>query len=694
MALRIAVGLVSAAILGYEILLLRFFSITYWHHFAFMIISLALLGFGASGTVIALARKWLSQRLTPAFVATATLFGISALGALVVTKSVPYNPLELVWDVRQPVYLTLHYLVLAVPFLCGGFAIGLALSCNRAELHRIYRYDLIGAGAGAVAVMLALSTLPLEYCFKLTGLAGFAAAGVAAVGLARLRVVAFAAIAALAAAATAIPGAWLQPTPSPYKDLSAALRLKGASVLTTRSGPLGVVTAVASPDVPFRHAPDLSLNAPQVPTEQIALFTDGDGLSPITRFENDFEELRYLDFMPMSLPYHLVRQPRVLVLGAGGGSDVLLARYHGARSIDAVELSPEIVELVRGPFAGYAGHLFDAPNTTIHVAEARHFAATTDQRFELIQISMLDSFNAASAGVHALNESGLYTVEALSIFYGRLAPTGMLAITRWLKLPPRDGLRLFATALEVLRRQNIADPARRLALVRSWNTVTLLMARAPIDAEQIASVRRFAEQRGYDIAYLPGMVSADANRFNLLPEPYFFAGARALLGDSRRRFLDAYKFDVRPITDDRPYFFHFFKWRLLPELIASPGRAGIPLIEMGYVVLFATLVQAALVAAILILLPLALGGAIGWPHPPPKRYGCWSISPRLAWHFCSSRSRSFNASVCFWATLFTPSRWSSRQCWCLPVSAADLPIVSSVRSAAIRPRSLRRRPSL
>ena len=305
-----------------------------------MIISLALLGFGASGTVIALARKWLSKRLTPAFVAAATLFGISALGALVVTKSVPYNPLELVWDVRQPVYLTLHYLVLAVPFLCGGFAIGLALSCNRAELHRIYRYDLIGARAGAVAVMLALSTLPLEYCFKLTGLAGFAAAGVAAVGLARLRVVAFAAIAALAAAATAIPGAWLQPT---------------------RSGPLGVVTAVASPDVPFRHAPGLSLNAPQVPTEQIALFTDGDGLSPITRFENDFEELRYLDFMPMSLPYHLVRQPRVLVLGAGGGSDVLLARYHGARSIDAVELSPEIVELVRGPFAGYAGHLFDAP---------------------------------------------------------------------------------------------------------------------------------------------------------------------------------------------------------------------------------------------------------------------------------------------------------------------------------------------
>ena len=157
-----------------------------------------------------------------------------------------------------------------------------------------------------------------------------------------------------------------------------------------------MVTAVASPDVPFRHAPGLSLNAPQVPTEQIALFTDGDGLSPITRFENDFEELRYLDFMPMSLPYHLVRQPRVLVLGAGGGSDVLLARYHGARSIDAVELSPEIVELVRGPFAGYAGHLFDAPNTTIHAAEARHFAATTDQRFELIQISLLDSFNAVN----------------------------------------------------------------------------------------------------------------------------------------------------------------------------------------------------------------------------------------------------------------------------------------------------------
>ena len=603
MALRLAVGLLSAAILGYEILLLRYFSIAYWHHFAFMIISLALLGFAASGTLIALARDWLAARLAPAFTASALLFAAGSLAAIATVRAIPFNPLELVWDRDQFFLLALAYVVLALPFLGGGMAIGLALSCRRDDLHRIYRYDLVGAGLGAVAVIVALEGLPLVSAFKAVALAGAAAALIA--GGARRWRMAPPAAALLALASLLVPASWLAPAPSPYKELSGALRIKGATIAAQREGPLGRVTAVTNDAVPFRHAPGLSLGAPAGPPPQIALFTDGDGLTPITRAGGDGAALVYLDHLPMALPYRLLKRPRVLVLGAGGGSGVLLARRHGARAIDAVELNPDIVELVRGPFAAFAGGLYDAPDVTVHIAEARHFAATTAERFDLIEVSLLDSFTAASAGVHALNESGLYTVEALAAYVGRLAPGGILAVTRWLKVPPRDGLKLFATAAEALRRHGVDRPGRHLALVRSWNTVTLLVAAAPLGDDAGAAIRRFAAARGFDIGYLPDMATAEANRFNRLPRPYYHEGARALLGDDRQRFIDAYKFDLRPATDDRPYFFHFFKWRLLPELLAAPGGAGLALVEMGTLLLIAALAQAAVAAALLVLLPLA-----------------------------------------------------------------------------------------
>lgn len=604
MALRLAVGLLSAAILGYEILLLRYFSIAYWHHFAFMIISLALLGFAASGSLIALTRDWLAARLVPAFTASALLFAAGSLAAIAVVRAIPFNPLELTWDRDQFFLLALAYIVLALPFLGGGMAIGLALSCRRDDLHRIYRYDLVGAGLGAVAVIVALEGLPLVGAFRAVALAGAAAALIAAAGARRWRMAAPAA-ALLALASLLAPAPWLAPAPSPYKELSGALRIKGATIAAVREGPLGRVTAVTNDEVPFRHAPGLSLGAPAGPAPQIALFTDGDGLTPITRADGDGAALAYLDHLPMALPYRLLERPRVLVLGAGGGSGVLLARRHGARAIVAVELNPDIVELVRGPFAAFAGHLYDAPDVTVHVAEARHFAATTPERFDLIEVSLLDSFTAASAGVHALNESGLYTVEALAAYVGRLAPGGILAITRWLKVPPRDGLKLFATAAEALRRHGVDRPGRHLALVRSWNTVTLLVAAAPLARDAGAAIRRFAAARGFDIGYLPDMAAAEANRFNRLSRPYYHEGARALLGGEAARFVAAYKFDLRPATDDRPYFFHFFKWRLLPELLAAPGGAGLALVEMGTLLLIAALAQAAGAAALLVLLPLA-----------------------------------------------------------------------------------------
>ena len=602
----LAVGLVAAGVLAYEVLLARLFSIVQWYHFAYMVISIALLGYGASGTFLALLRGRLEARAPAAFAAFAALFGISAVACFGLAERLPFNALELIWDPRQLLWLGALYAILIVPFFCGAVCIGLALACFADPVGRIYRADLLGAGLGALGLLGLLFLVMPSRALELVGALGLLAAALVSFSTPGARLRALACAAAAVAMALALPSAWTALELSPYKGLSQALRVPGAVVEVERSSPLGLLSAARSPQIPFRHAPGLSLNNLSEPAAQIGVFTDGEGLSPITAFDGDLEPLAYLDFTTAALPYHLLDRPEVLVLGAGGGAHVLLALYHDARRIEAVELNPQLVELVRERYADFAGNLYDRPEVRVRIGEARGFVAASDDRYELIQIPLLDAFAAAAAGTVSLNASFVYTIEAFETYLEHLAPGGYLAITRWLKLPPRDAAKLFLTALRALERHGVAEPARQLALIRSWETTTLLVKNGPLTVADTEAIRAFADARSFDLAYYPGMPATEANRYNLLQEPYFFEAAQALI-ESPEEFLARYKFDLRPATDDRPYFFDFFRWRALPELWTVSAQSGGALLDWGYLILAATLVQAALLSLVLVLLPLWLG---------------------------------------------------------------------------------------
>ncbi|MDH3673449.1 MAG: SAM-dependent methyltransferase, partial [Gammaproteobacteria bacterium] len=240
----------------------------------------------------------------------------------------------------------------------------------------------------------------------------------------------------------------------------------------------------------------------------------------------------------------------------------------------------------------------------VDVAEARGYVTRSAKRYDLIHVALLDSFGATNAGVHALSESYIYTVEALQAYLEHLAPGGLLAITRWLKLPPRDSLKLFGTAIDALKRTGVAAPGRHLALIRSWNTSTLLVKNGHLTEPDVVAIRDFCERRSFDVAYYPAMQRSEANRFNLLDEAQLFDGATALLSAARPDFSHRYKFHITPATDDKPHFFHFFKWRSLPELLALPQGGRGSLVEWGYLILVATIVQALFVGMVLILVPL------------------------------------------------------------------------------------------
>jgi hypothetical protein len=600
-----AVALLSAAALAYEVLLLRLFAIVQWHHFGYLAISVALLGIGAAGTFVTLSRRFLLARYPASFAVAAATFAVAAIASFALAARLPFNALELAWDPAQFLGLAGIYLLLFLPFFGAATALCIAYARFGGDIARLYGADILGAGFGSLALLAALFAWHPAQLLRGIAAAGFASAAVALWPASRR--------AATLLAMVAVLGPWLLPTAlleapaSDYKDLRQALRLKDARIVAERTSPLGVVTAVASPAAPPRHAPGLSLHAQSGPPEQIALFVDGQAAGAVTRFDGRLEALAYLRDTTAALPYALLRQPRVLVLGSGAGGDVLQALVHGAGRIDAVELDRQVLAMVEQDLGAFSGRPYSVPGVQAHVAEARGFVAASTDSYDLIQVALLDAFGSSAAGLGSLNEGHLYTVEALDDYLARLAPGGLLAFTRWVALPPRDTLRLFATAVVALERRRVADPAASLAMIRGWNTATLLVKNGPFAAAELAAIRDFAARHAFDLVHVPGIVATEANRHNLLERDDFFAGTRSLLGPGRADFVARYKFDIAPATDDRPYFFHFFKWSTLPEFWRLRAQGALPPLDWGYPVLVLALAQAALVSLALILLPLALG---------------------------------------------------------------------------------------
>ena len=617
-----ALLLISASVLSYQVILVRAFSIGQWHHFAYMVISIALLGFGASGTLLAALER---SRANTAmllhgsregwFAISATSFAVALPVSFWLTQRVPFDAFLIVWEPRQVLYLGCYYLLLSVPFFAAATAIGLALTSESEKCPQLYAYNMAGSGAGALLAMIALSIARVEWAvLGVTGLAQVAA--VVALLDKRLSVnrrsrwlFAVAGVAIMAIVTLAY--VFHPPTVrlSQYKGLSYGLNLPHAHMVAERSSPLGRVDVVESPAI--REAPGLSLVAPTdaVPPSQLGLYVDAESAGAITAFNGDTSTLNYLDWMITAAPYFALQDPprdrRVCVLGAGGGSGVLLALRHAARHVDAVELNPNVPELLRGEFRDFAGGLYDRPEVRIHRADARAFVQAAQGTWDVIDLSLVDSFAASAVGVGAVSENYLYTREAFEAFLSHLRPGGVLAVTRWAQMPPRGELKLFATAVAALERLGL-NPAERLLLIRSWAAATLLVKKEPFRTPELSGLRRWTEERLFDASYFPGIATDQHNRFNVLERDYYVEAASAFLagGQRREQFFRDYAFNVRPATDDRPYFFHSYRWRALPLMFRTFGQSWIPFSEWGYLILVATLAQAILLGILMIVSPL------------------------------------------------------------------------------------------
>ena len=604
MRLAFLVLTVSASVLGYELVLMRALSLAWWHHFAYMVVSVALLGFGVSGVAVWAARRWLERHRDAALVVLAIGFAVSVPASFALSQVVPFDVFQLAWDRWQLALLAVHYVVLFVPFLFGASCLGLVFVCEPSRAHGVYFWNLVGSALGAGGVvgamwLVAPEQLPLVVC----GVAGLGAVVYCGWRLRTLGPLA-ATAAALAYFGLVAP---LEVRISQYKTLPMMLDA-GARVLEVRHGPLGTVHVVAGSTIHLVSGRSMAYEGRE--PQQRALVIDGDSASAINHLASR-EEARAFDYTTSALPYHLLERPATLIVGAGGGSDVVLARYHGAREIVALEVNPDVVALMRGSQADFAQRIYEAPGVELVCEEARGYLARSKRRFDLIELPLVESFGPASAGVYALSENYLYTVEAIEQYLDHLTPLGLVAITRWLKTPPNDAIRLFATVTEALMRRGMGDPGRHVAFIRGWSTATIVASPSPLTARQVEAVRAFCRERSFDLVWVPGMLPEEANRYHKLPKAECAVATRKLLSAEREQFLRESPFDLRPTTDDRPYHSLTMGLRGLAHLRARFGDHWVRFAEWGYLVLVATVVQAAVVGLVLIVLPLVVVGARG-----------------------------------------------------------------------------------
>ena len=597
----LGLAVLSAAALAFEITLTRLFSVTQWYHFAFLAVSVALLGYGASGTALSLVRRWVRLPTGRRASALAILFAASVLGAYLGLNYLPFDSYRIAWERSQLLYLLLYYLALTAPFFFSGLVTGMLLAAHARLAARLYAANLIGSAAGALLPLVLFARAGEGTVLVIAALGLLAActfllqrSDTPASSAHRTRVWTVQAALLCVAGLFLVLSAFL-PAPfrlrlSPYKGLSQVLLFPDAEVVWERWNAFSRVDRVESSSI--RSAPGLSLTYPGALPAQDGLFVDGDDLSPVATGDASPD---YLDYLPVALPYRLREGGRALILEPKGGQAILVALREGAASLVAVESNPLIVEA--------AGDVYRDARVEVIEEEGRHYARRSDELFDVVHVALGDAYRPVTSGAYGLGERYDLTVEAFQEYLERLRPGGLLVVERWMQLPPSELLRAGAIAVEALRRSGAGDPAARLVVLRDWQVGLILVKNGAYSPEELATVREFSRARSLDLVALPGLAEAEANRYNLLEEPLYYRAFEQLLADPARAYAEQ-SYQVTPPTDDRPFFFHFFKWGQTRAVLQQLGRVWLPWGGSGYFVLIALLAIAALTSVVLIALPL------------------------------------------------------------------------------------------
>jgi predicted membrane-bound spermidine synthase len=512
MAVYLGVFLVTLSGLLFEIALTRIFSATIWYHFAFVAISVALLGWGLGGFAL----HALRDRLRPSA-------GRAGLFTLLYAVSLPLCLWLIVRLPFLPERLAYYFLVSLLPFFLAGIALSMVFDLHREKAGSLYFADLLGAATGALLATLLLSLWGGENTVLLVSLAPLAASACFSRRL-TLPASGLLVLVLLAAASNEKTGLFkikTAPTKGLYQHLA---EHPGTKVALTGWNAYSRIDAVTGFPDPYLAR----------------LYIDSDAWTSVLRWDGRIESVARAKEWYRALPFKLAPpEPQTLIIGPGGGSDVLVALGAGSAKVTAVELNPLMLSFVR-QFGASAGNVYDHPRVEAILSEGRTFVRRTDRRFDVILLGFVDSWAAVASGGLSLSENHLYTVEAFSAYLDRLTPEGMLVILRW----DVDIPRLVSNAVALL---GAADAGKRvLVLLEQRRTekepaqMIFVLRKRAFTEEETAQVMSWASAQP---VIVPG-------RHVEAPYAELFAGRKTMA-----QFVAEADSRVDPVTDDRPFFF-------------------------------------------------------------------------------------------------------------------------------------------
>ena len=607
-----AVFFISFAAIGWQLGLMRCLLIARYHHFSFLVISCALLGFGAGGAVLSLGRSWFEKQQEKVFRWGTVGFALSLPICFRLGEELPLNvyfpPALLIptlgWWVA---FWILH----CIPFLLAGLLIGLALMSAGKEAYRIYAINLAGSAAGALGGILLLAYVPANGVVIPMGilvlLSGMFLIPRGKRGPKWIYTGCLAGLCVLLGATyLSGPDRVFPLNIDQYKTLAYVQRLVAqgtAERKVTLYGPRGRVDLFASPSF---HAL-LSLNSTDVPPPMDVLLLDGFQVGTMLNIAAP-DQARFLEGTLSALPYKLVKPERVLILGEAGSIYLWLARLSSATSIVLVQ--PD--ENIRRVLETHPSHVLADPRVTVVAAEPRAFLDKTKTKFDIIHLASMEGFPAGSGGIAGLREDYLGTVEGFSRCLNALTPGGIACVVRGIQDPARDNIKIAATWIEALERNDVKEPGKQIIMARDELAVATLVGRSPFSEDLVRKLQLVCHNMSWDLDWFPGVRPEQTNKIHLLAGPegsrvsWYYHAMKQILSPEREDFYRKWICNVQPATDDRPFFYDFFRWDALSKLRSVFGPQWPARAEMGFLVLVLATVWTALAAAVLLPGPIIL----------------------------------------------------------------------------------------
>ena len=596
----VALGLHSAAIIAYQLVLMQLISNMQGYHFAYMIISIAMLGFGASGTFIALFRKRLisaSQWLVPSLMSSSGMFMLVSFKLV----RLPVFQLDIYLmfvETSQLYVLAASYLIYFLPFFLGALAIGILFIKYPGEIGRYYFSNLLGSGIGGILVVILLSNLFALHSLPLVASLSIAAA-IIAFNKNKQRIQVFILLFSIATVTFSIFKPGSLPL-SEYKGLSGTLNLPDAEIIYEEPDVHGKIQVVQSPAL--RYAPALSLTfSGEVPVKK-HVFINAEPVGTIPQYDTTRRNIH--DFTTEALPYILAPREKVLILKSGTGSAAAHALQNEAKKISAITEVEGIKELLISSFAKENNFMAHQPGIDIIYNDSRQFLLSSgNHNFDAIILPRLESFGG-STGINALQEDYALTLEAFQLMWDHLSANGVIAITTWIDYPSRTTLKIASTLVETLKNNGVTQTKDHLAAIKSWGTISFIISKKPLSTNEITNVRSFCRNMLFDPVLLPDISEKERNLFNQIEDESLFTYLDAIVKNDHQNILSDYDFHIEPATDDKPYFSRFMRFSNIPKLRDTFGAETMPFLELGYLIVWITLFQSSLLAFILIILPL------------------------------------------------------------------------------------------